>query len=89
MTSKGQVTVPKEVRDDLGLVTGSKIVFVRTDEGAYLLEPARISIKDLAGCLNYDGPPMTIEDMQEGIIAGACASAGFEYTPKYSWEQEQ
>lgn len=33
VTSKGQVTIPKEVRDDLGIRPGDEIEFVRTEDG--------------------------------------------------------
>ena len=36
LTSKGQVTLPKAVRDRLGLRAGDKIEFVEDDEGFYL-----------------------------------------------------
>src|SRR5437773_586760 len=37
MTSKGQVTIPKRVRDDLGLVTGDHVGFVADGRGIYRL----------------------------------------------------
>ena len=36
LTSKGQITIPKSVRDDLGVDTGDKLVFIKT-EGGYLV----------------------------------------------------
>ncbi len=33
ITSKGQVTIPKEIRDELGLLPGTEVEFVRDDEG--------------------------------------------------------
>src|SRR6266513_1530920 len=41
MTSKGQVTIPKRVRDDLGLVTGDHVGFVADGRGGYKLKPIR------------------------------------------------
>jgi antitoxin PrlF len=40
VTSKGQVTIPKAVRDLLGIVPGTEIEFRRTDDGAIVLERA-------------------------------------------------
>jgi AbrB family looped-hinge helix DNA binding protein len=37
ITSKGQVTVPKEVRDDLGLKPGSEAGFERNERGEFVL----------------------------------------------------
>ena len=33
VTKKGQVTIPKDVRDDLGIRPGDEVEFVRTEEG--------------------------------------------------------
>ncbi len=41
MTSKGQVTIPKRVRDYLGIGPGSAIDFELTDTGEVLVRPAR------------------------------------------------
>lgn len=66
MTSKGQVTIPKEVRDELGLDAGTKLWFVRTPQG-YVLRPAKNSLMALAGIVAYDGPPVSIEEMDAAI----------------------
>ena len=71
MTSKGQVTIPKEVRDDLGLDAGTKLDFVKVGPKEYRLRPKNLSVEDLFGILQYDGPPMTIEEMNEAIGDGA------------------
>ncbi len=74
MTSKGQITIPREVREDLGLVAGSKVSFTRDDEGNYVLTRAKRSVLELAGSLPYDGPPLSLEDMEAAIAAGAMES---------------
>lgn len=40
VTTKGQVTIPKPVRDLLGIVPGSKVEFRRTSDGQVVLVPA-------------------------------------------------
>jgi AbrB family looped-hinge helix DNA binding protein len=75
MTSKGQITVPKEVRDDLKLVAGSRVMFVKLANGRYTIVPKTGSIMDLAGVLyNPDGPHLTIEEMNEAIGDAAAES---------------
>ncbi|CDX23355.1 sporulation regulator [Mesorhizobium sp. LCM 4577] len=37
VTTKGQVTIPKQIRDHLGIGPGSEVEFVATDEGARLV----------------------------------------------------
>jgi antitoxin PrlF len=68
MTSKGQTTVPKEVRDFLGLEEGTQMEWVLDDEGRATVKPRKGRAVDLAGFL---GPspvgPVTIEEMNEAI----------------------
>ena len=40
VTSKGQVTIPKLVRDHLGIVPGSKVAFRRAADGSIIIERA-------------------------------------------------
>ncbi|OHV90042.1 AbrB/MazE/SpoVT family DNA-binding domain-containing protein [Mesorhizobium sp. ORS 3428] len=37
VTTKGQVTIPKQIRDHLGIGPGSEVEFVATDEGARII----------------------------------------------------
>ena len=73
MTSKGQLTVPREVREDLGLVAGSKVMFVKLGPRDYRIVARTGRIEDLAGILHRPGQrPLTIEEINEGIAeAGA------------------
>lgn len=67
LTSKGQMTLPKEVRNDLNLKPGDKIDFVKIG-GRYELRPRNRNAVDLGGMLHRPGMrPMTIEEMDEGI----------------------
>jgi len=45
VTSKCQVTVPKTIRDYLGLKTGSAVTFERLDSGEIVLRPANTKAK--------------------------------------------
>ncbi|MCA3018568.1 MAG: AbrB/MazE/SpoVT family DNA-binding domain-containing protein [Rhodocyclaceae bacterium] len=40
ITVKGQVTIPKQIRDSLGLVPGSKVEFTLNERGEYIVLPA-------------------------------------------------
>ena len=72
MTSKGQVTVPRDVRASLGLSAGDRLDFIRMEDGNYIIVPASGSIRSLEGVLAPRGRPVTLEEMEEAIIAGAC-----------------
>lgn len=68
MTSKGQVTLPKDVRDDLGLVPGDRIDVVK-EGGKYVLNPKTRSAMEFAGILGKPpkGHGLTIEKMDDAI----------------------
>lgn len=51
VTSKGQITIPAEVRARLGLHPGSRIAFVATPDGS-LIHPQAASIRDLKGTVS-------------------------------------
>ncbi len=50
LTSKGQTTIPKEIREHLGLKPGDRIDFLLI-EGEVVLRPARVDVRSLRGCL--------------------------------------
>jgi antitoxin PrlF len=49
VTSKGQVTIPKEFRDRLGVSLPDRVEFVLTDLGEVILRPVRLTVDDLFG----------------------------------------
>jgi antitoxin PrlF len=69
ITSKGQVTIPKRVRDDLGLVTGDHIGFVADGRGSYKLKPIRTrsSAQGVCDRLVKPGVHANIEDMKDAV----------------------
>lgn len=73
VTSKGQVTIPVDVRTKLGLRPGSRLAFVPTDTGGYEIHPEAASIKDLKGAVSRPPQPVSVEEMNEAIAAGATA----------------
>lgn len=67
LTSKGQITIPAPVRAALGLESGSRIEFVETEKGKFLIVPATSSVLDLKGMLRKPATPISIEDMNQAI----------------------
>jgi len=64
VTSKGQTTIPKPIRDYLGLRPGSRIDYIVDEEGRVVLQPATYDIRDLHGVLHRPGQaPLSIEAM--------------------------
>lgn len=68
LTSKGQLTVPKEVRELLKLKTGDKIQFMINKEGKIELSPIKVRLKDLKGILPPPKKKVTLKDMENAII---------------------
>lgn len=67
VTSKGQITLPKDVREELHLKEGDQVVFEKV-EGRYVLRPQNINIMDLAGILHRPGEKaMTLREMDEAL----------------------
>jgi AbrB family looped-hinge helix DNA binding protein len=71
LTSKGQVTLPREVRANLGVAAGDRLDFVRMDDGNYAIVPAAHSIRSLKGILPRAPKPVSLDDMDAAIRAGA------------------
>lgn len=70
MTSKGQVTIPAEVRQRLGLGTGDRIEFVELEAGGFAIKPAIDDVRSLKGLLaKPDKPdkPVSVADMNVAI----------------------
>ncbi len=74
LSSKGQIVIPKAIRDRRHWTPGVTLVFEERDDGV-LLRPAQAAppmttLDELSGCLPWDGPPRTLEDMDAAIAAG-------------------
>ncbi len=64
LTSKGQTTIPKEIRDSLGMKAGDQIAFTLMPDGTVILRVKSKSLLDLAGALHKKGrKQVAIEQM--------------------------
>jgi len=74
LTSKGQVTLPKPIRDSLGLKKGDQVVFEATSRGAFLLKPITRRSR-LEGLLHKHLPknfrPPSRDEIDQAIAEGA------------------
>ena len=70
VTKKGQTTLPKFVREFLGLRAGDKVRYIITDGGVRIM-PVR-SVSRLCGVLQHDGRAVTLEEMERAVADGAC-----------------
>ena len=69
VTKKGQTTLPKPVRETLGVKAGDRVRYVLLD-GEVRILPVR-PIRRLFGVLKHDGPPVTVEDMKRAVADAA------------------
>lgn len=68
VTAKGQTTIPKEIRDHLGLRPGNRIDYVVDEGGNVTLKPATHDIRDLHGLLHRPGMrSLTVDEMNRII----------------------
>jgi antitoxin PrlF len=68
MTTKGQVTIPKEVREHLGIETGDRLSFVVQEDGTVIVQPITRHVRELGGLLQRPGQrPVSANEMDEGI----------------------
>lgn len=71
VTSKGQVTIPKEVREQLRLRSGHKLRFTVENGNRAVMRPVSKRLGDLAGILPKPKRTLTLEEMDEAIQSGA------------------
>ena len=70
ITSKGRTTLPKAVREALGVGAGDRVRYVFLDNEVRVL-PVR-PVGRLFGALKHDGSLATLEDMERAVAEGAC-----------------
>jgi AbrB family looped-hinge helix DNA binding protein len=67
VTSKGQITIPKPVRDGLGVESGDRVEFVELERGVYTVVAATRDIRNLKGMIPKPAKPVSVEDMNKAI----------------------
>jgi len=70
ITIKGQATIPKTIREHLGLKPGDRVKFFVHPDGTVVLLP-KIPVVALRGMLKRRGRPVTIGRMNEAAAEGA------------------
>lgn len=64
ITSKGQLTLPKAIRDVLRLGAGDRVDFIVKDDGTVVLRPATLDVRELKGLLHRKNlKPLSIDEM--------------------------
>ena len=74
ITSKGQITIPADVRNALSVGTGDRVEFVQIEPGQFLFVAANRSVTELKGMFGKSTKTASIDDMNRAIAArGASA----------------
>ena len=68
LSSKGQITIPIQVRKALGLKPGVQIDFYEVEDGEYAFRPKTGSIMEMRGCLPKPDHPISIEEMNQAVL---------------------
>ena len=64
LTSKGQLTLPKAIRELLRLGAGDRVDFIVKDDGTVQLRPVTVDVRELSGLLHRKGVrPLSVEEM--------------------------
>jgi AbrB family looped-hinge helix DNA binding protein len=76
ISTKGQLTIPSHIRDQLQLEPGTKVRFLVDDDGSLILFPIKGKVSDLYGSSRQEGQkPLSIDDMNEAVAQAAADRA--------------
>ncbi len=78
LSSKGQVVIPKSIRDKHHWHEGQELEVIDSEDGLMLKEKRpfkKTNIKNVAGCLPYSGKTKSLEELEAAIAQGAMESA--------------
>jgi AbrB family looped-hinge helix DNA binding protein len=68
LTSKGQTTIPKQVRDHLKLQSGDQLDFLIREDGTVVLRASTLHVRELKGILHRKNmKSVSVDDMNEAI----------------------
>jgi AbrB family looped-hinge helix DNA binding protein len=71
LTSKGQLTLPRQVRELLKVGTGDAVDFIIGADGEIRLRAGHVDVRDLQGLLHKPGRrPVTLDEMDDAIERG-------------------
>lgn len=74
MSSKGQVIIPKNLRQAYNWEVGQELAVIDTGDGILLKQAQpfkETQLEEVAGILKYSGKPVTLEEMEQAIKKGA------------------
>jgi antitoxin PrlF len=76
LTSKGQITIPADVRRVLNVQTGDRVEFVQIEPGRFELVAATQSVRELKGLFGKAARTVSIDEMNRTIAEQAGMAGG-------------
>jgi antitoxin PrlF len=67
VTSKGQITLPKKIRERLGLTEGDRVAFRESPDGTMVIEPETLDLLTLRGSVRPRVRGVSIDDMDAAV----------------------
>jgi antitoxin PrlF len=74
LTTKGQVTIPKSVREGLGVDAGDRVEFVEASKGVYTVMAVSRDVRELKGMIAKPAKPVSVEAMKRAVARRAARS---------------
>jgi antitoxin PrlF len=74
LTSKGQITIPVSVRNDLKVAAGDRVEFVQIAPGRYEFVAVTHSVSELKGMFGKPAKTVSVEDMNKAIAQRGASS---------------
>ncbi len=74
LTSKGQITIPSQVREALGLGAGDRVEFVEEGKGKFAIVAATRPVQELKGLIPKPVKPVSVEQMNAAIARRGLSS---------------
>ena len=73
ITGKNQITIPREVRNELGLQRGDRVTFEKANDGRFVLRKKESQRKSDGAAVRYirNKVTLTVEEMKEAAAAAA------------------
>ncbi len=68
LSSKGQITIPRVVRQKLGIATGDRVEFVELADGQFALVPAVEDVRVLRGIVPKPRRPLSIAQIRRIVV---------------------
>jgi AbrB family looped-hinge helix DNA binding protein len=78
VTSKGQITIPADIRRRAAIKAGTRVSFIPKDDKTFVMAVETDPLDRLKGMLSYDGPTVNVAQMRDAIDRELAKKWGFD-----------